>query len=60
MFYEQEFTPVDLTNVERIDAILHSNPRWGLYQAINLNLQKIVVNKRFRYSGFFTKLCSTL
>ena len=28
----------DLTNVERIDAILHSNPRWGLYQAINLNL----------------------
>lgn len=29
MVYEQEFTSVDLTNVERIDAILHSNPRWG-------------------------------
>ena len=29
MIYEQEFTPVDLTNIERIDAILHSNPRWG-------------------------------
>ena len=29
MVYEQEFTPVDLTNVERIDAILHSNTTWG-------------------------------
>ena len=56
MFYEQEFTPVDLTNVERIDAILHSNPRWGLYQAINLNLQKIVVNQKISIFRIFYKV----
>ena len=56
MVYEQEFTPVDLTNVERIDAILRSNPRWGLYQAINLNLQKIVVNQKISIFRIFYKV----
>ena len=56
MVYEQEFTPVDLTNVERIDAILHSNPRWVLYQAINLNLQKIVVNQKISIFRIFYKV----
>lgn len=56
MVYEQEFTPVDLTNVERIDAILHSNPRWGLYQTINLNLQKIVVNQKISIFRIFYKV----
>ena len=27
--YDQNFEPIDYTEVERVDAILFSNPRWG-------------------------------